>query len=138
MLTIDEYAAAIGKSTRTVRRMLDRNEIDGAVKMGNQWHLPDPRMEPLDTTPQPVAQTQAQQVATRTAQTMQQANVGQQSSSPMAMLSVDEVATLLGITPHGVRTLIKSGVLAGHDVGTKGRTMLFRGHVLGVAMGDSK
>ena len=41
MLTIPEYAARVGKSTRSVRQKCQLGHLPGAVKIGRDWMIPE-------------------------------------------------------------------------------------------------
>lgn len=41
LISINEYAARIGKSTTTVRQKCQRGTLPGAVKIGRDWLIPD-------------------------------------------------------------------------------------------------
>lgn len=41
MLTIQEYAARVGKAERTVRQKCQLGHLPGAVKIGRDWMIPE-------------------------------------------------------------------------------------------------
>lgn len=41
LLTIQEYAASIGKAERTVRQKCQLGHLPGAVKIGRDWMIPE-------------------------------------------------------------------------------------------------
>ena len=98
MLSIDQFAAQHGVTTRTVRRWLDDERIAGAVKVGNRWSLPADAVVAERPAGEIVTAGHVTDMSTRGGVTV--ARVIEQLP---VMLPLDVAARVLGVTEYALR-----------------------------------
>lgn len=105
MISIDDFAAARGISTRTVRRWLDSDRIPGAVMVGGKWALP---ADAAVQQSQPAAAGSAVETAGHVRDTSHRGQAVQLTVQSVlaplpVMLPLDVAARVLGVSEYALR-----------------------------------
>ena len=109
LLTTTAYAAALGKSLRTVQRYLERGQLAGAQLVEGQWLIP------ADAVPT----TSSDVVAVSRRATSY--DVAPATSSPLGALgTLEDAAALLGTSVGGARRMARRRATRGGPVRGRG------------------
>lgn len=111
LLTTTAYAAALGKSLRTVQRYLERGQLAGAQLVEGQWLIPADAVPSTDVV-----------VVSQRATSYDVAP----ASSPLGALgTLEDAAELLGTSVGGVRRMAADGLLVVGRYGPRGALRVY-------------
>ena len=113
LLTTTAYAAARGKSLRTVQRYLERGQLAGAQLVEGQWLIPADAVPATSYDVVPVAAP------------VTSYDVAPASSPLGALGTLEDAAQLLGTSVGGVRRMARDGLLVVGRYGPRGALRVY-------------